>query len=208
MAMSEEEAWVKAYPIVSLEDGVGEKDWPAWKALTGGDKIQLVGDDLFVADPAIAGRRGRGRQLRAREGQPDRDLHGVARLHGAAYRGERPVDEPPAAGGARDATIADLAVATGYGQIKTGSACRAPTAWRSNGLLRIEEELGPMARFAGARRSRNPGAEARGGACSSSSTEIFSERRVSAASSSWTGSLFHAEVEGGEPPRPRGCPSC
>ena len=94
------EKWVKAYPIVSIEDGVGEKDWPGWKALTEalGAKVQLVGDDLFVTNPEILarGHRGGHRELRAGQGQPDRHPDRDPRLRGPGHpRRLHLHDEPP-----------------------------------------------------------------------------------------------------------------
>jgi enolase len=153
------EAWVKAYPIVSLEDGVGEKDWPAWKALTEalGSRIQLVGDDLFVTNPEILARG-------IAEGVANAVLVKVNQIGtltetldcvAMAYRAGYTCMMSHRSGETEDTTIADLAVATGCGQIKTGSASRTDRVAKYNQLLRIEEELGPMARFAG-RGALNP----------------------------------------------------
>jgi enolase len=153
------EAWVKAYPIVSLEDGVGEKDWPAWKALTEalGAKIQLVGDDLFVTNPGILARgiaEGVANAVLVKVNQIGtltETLDCVALAGRAGYT----CMMSHRSGETEDTTIADLAVATGCGQIKTGSASRTDRVAKYNQLLRIEEELGPMARFAG-RGALNP----------------------------------------------------
>jgi enolase len=153
------EQWVKDYPIVSLEDGVGEKDWPAWKLLTEalGSKVQLVGDDLFVTNPEILARgieEGIGNSVLVKVnqiGSLTETLDCVAMAVRAGYT----CMMSHRSGETEDVTIADLAVATSCGQIKTGSASRTDRVAKYNQLLRIEEELGPMARFAG-RAALNP----------------------------------------------------
>jgi enolase len=153
------EAWVKAYPIVSIEDGVGEKDWPGWKALTAalGAKVQLVGDDLFVTNPEILARgieEGVANAVLVKVNQIGtltETLDCVALAGRAGYT----CMMSHRSGETEDVTIADLAVATGCGQIKTGSASRTDRVAKYNQLLRIEEELGPMARFPG-RAALNP----------------------------------------------------
>ena len=153
------EAWVKAYPIVSIEDGVGEGDWPAWKALTDalGDRVQLVGDDLFVTNPEILARgirEGIANSVLVKVNQIGtltETLDCVALASRAGYSSIM----SHRSGETEDTTIADLAVATGCGMIKTGSASRTDRVAKYNQLLRIEEELGPMARFAG-RAALNP----------------------------------------------------
>jgi enolase len=153
------EQWVKDYPIVSLEDGVGEKDWAAWKLLTQklGTRIQLVGDDLFVTNPEILARG-------IREGIANSVLVKVNQIGtltetldcvAMAGRAGYTCMMSHRSGETEDVTIADLAVATSCGQIKTGSASRTDRVAKYNQLLRIEEELGPMARFAG-RSALNP----------------------------------------------------
>jgi enolase len=153
------EQWVKDYPIVSLEDGVGEKDWAAWKLLTEklGTRIQLVGDDLFVTNPEILARG-------IREGIANSVLVKVNQIGtltetldcvAMAGRAGYTCMMSHRSGETEDVTIADLAVATSCGQIKTGSASRTDRVAKYNQLLRIEEELGPMARFAG-RSALNP----------------------------------------------------
>jgi enolase len=151
--------WVKDYPIVSLEDGVAEDDWPAWKALTEalGAKIQLVGDDLFVTNPEIVARGIRERVANAvlvkvnQIGTLTETLDCVDLATRAAYT----CMMSHRSGETEDVTIAGLAVATHCGQIKTGSASRTDRVAKYNELLRIEEELGPMARFPG-RAALNP----------------------------------------------------
>jgi enolase len=147
------EQWVKAYPIVSIEDGVGEKDWSGWKALTDalGAKVQLVGDDLFVTNPKILAEgieAGVANSVLVKVnqiGSLTETLDCVAMAGRAGYT----CMMSHRSGETEDATIADLAVATNCGQIKTGSASRSDRIAKYNQLLRIEEELGPVARFIG-----------------------------------------------------------
>jgi enolase len=153
------EGWVKAYPIVSIEDGVGESDWPAWKALTEalGARIQLVGDDLFVTNPEILARgirEGIANSVLVKVNQIGtltETLDCVALASRAGYTSIM----SHRSGETEDTTIADLAVATSCGMIKTGSASRTDRVAKYNQLLRIEEELGPMAKYAG-REALNP----------------------------------------------------
>ena len=145
--------WVRQYPIVSIEDGLAEGDWDGWKALTSalGKTIQLVGDDVFVTNPEILRRgiaEGVGNSILVKLNQigtvsETLDAIGMARTAGyttvISHR----------SGETEDATIADLAVGTSAGQIKTGSASRSDRVAKYNQLLRIEEELGAGARYAG-----------------------------------------------------------
>ena len=145
--------WVRQYPIVSIEDGVAENDWAGWQALTRalGDRVQLVGDDVFVTNPAILKKGiadGVGNAILVKLNQigtvtETLDAIGMARSAGyATVISHR-------SGETEDTTIADLAVGTSAGQIKTGSASRSDRIAKYNQLLRIEEELGPAARYAG-----------------------------------------------------------
>jgi enolase len=144
---------VARYPIVSIEDGMAEDDFAGWKALTGliGDKCQLVGDDLFVTNVtrlADGIKRGLGNSILIKVnqiGSLTETLAAVEMAHKAAYTAVM----SHRSGETEDATIADLAVATNCGQIKTGSLARSDRTAKYNQLLRIEEELGPQARFAG-----------------------------------------------------------
>jgi enolase len=153
------EKWAKAYPIVSIEDGVGEKDWEGWKALTDalGGKLQLVGDDLFVTNPGILAKgiaAGIANSVLVKVnqiGSLTETLDCVALASRAGYT----CMMSHRSGETEDVTIADLAVATNCGMIKTGSASRTDRVAKYNQLLRIEEELGPAARFAG-RSALNP----------------------------------------------------
>jgi enolase len=153
------EKWARDYPIVSIEDGLGEKDREGWKALTKalGSRVQLVGDDLFVTNPAILAQGIKDGIANAilikvnQIGTLTETLDCVALAGRAGYT----CMMSHRSGETEDATIADLAVATSCGQIKTGSASRTDRVAKYNQLLRIEEELGPMARFPG-RDALNP----------------------------------------------------
>lgn len=153
------ERWVADYPIVSIEDGMGERDSAGWKALTDalGAKVQLVGDDLFVTNPAILAqgiRDGIANSVLVKVNQIgtlSETLDCIALAGRAGYT----CMMSHRSGETEDTTIADLAVATGCGQIKTGSASRTDRVAKYNQLLRIEEELGDAARFAG-RAALNP----------------------------------------------------
>jgi enolase len=145
--------WVRDYPIISIEDGLAEGDWDGWRALTGaiGTTTQLVGDDVFVTNPEILKRgiaEGIGNALLVKLNQigtVTETLDAVAMARDAGYASVI----SHRSGETEDTTIADLAVATGAGQIKTGSASRSDRVAKYNQLLRIEEELGPTARYAG-----------------------------------------------------------
>lgn len=145
--------WVRQYPIVSIEDGLGESDWDGWKALTEaiGERCQLVGDDLFVTNPAILAQgieKGIANAVLVKVNQIGtltETLDCVAKATRSAYSSIL----SHRSGETEDTTIADLAVATNCGQIKTGSASRTDRIAKYNQLLRIEEDLGPAARFAG-----------------------------------------------------------
>ena len=144
---------VGAYPIVSIEDGMSEDDWDGWKILTGliGDKCQLVGDDLFVTNVERLGagiKDGVGNSILVKVNQIGtltETLAAVEMAHKAAYTAVM----SHRSGETEDSTIADLAVATNCGQIKTGSLARADRTAKYNQLLRIEQELGPQAKYAG-----------------------------------------------------------
>ena len=145
--------WCKHYPIISIEDGCAEQDWDGWKMLTKalGDKVQLVGDDVFVTNPAIL-KRGIEQQIGNallvkvnQIGTISETLDAMAMAMEAGYR----CVASHRSGETEDSTIADLAVGTGAGQIKTGSASRSDRVAKYNQLLRIEEELGSAAQYAG-----------------------------------------------------------
>ncbi|HMF95932.1 MAG TPA: phosphopyruvate hydratase [Vicinamibacterales bacterium] len=147
------EDWVRQYPIVSIEDGVAESDWDGWRQLTAalGDRVQLVGDDVFVTNPDILRKGiadGVGNALLVKLNQigtVTETLDAVRMAADARYA----TIISHRSGETEDATIADLAVGTAAGQIKTGSASRTDRVCKYNQLLRIEEELGRAARFAG-----------------------------------------------------------
>src|SRR5262245_13774868 len=144
---------VDDYPIISIEDGMAEDDWEGWKALTDlvGGKVQLVGDDLFVTNTARLRdgiRMGVANSILVKVnqiGSLSETLDAVATAHKAAYTAVM----SHRSGETEDSTIADLAVATNCGQIKTGSLARSDRTAKYNQLLRIEEELGGQARYAG-----------------------------------------------------------
>ena len=145
--------WVTAYPLVSIEDGLAEDDWAGWQQMTSelGDAVQLVGDDLFVTNPEILSRgidEGLANALLVKLNQigtltETLEAVDLAKSHGYAnvisHR----------SGETEDTTIADLAVATRSGQIKTGAPCRSDRVAKYNRLLRIEEELAGVATYPG-----------------------------------------------------------
>ncbi|MGL5406590.1 MAG: phosphopyruvate hydratase [Propionibacteriaceae bacterium] len=145
--------WVDAYPLVSIEDPLNEEDWDGWKAITDelGAKVQLVGDDLFVTNPT---RLARGIETNTANallvkvnqiGSLTETLDAVEMAHRSGYR----CMMSHRSGETEDVTIADLAVATNCGQIKTGAPARSERVAKYNQLLRIEEELDDAARYAG-----------------------------------------------------------
>ncbi len=141
------------YPIISIEDGMAEDDWAGWKALTDaiGDKVQLVGDDLFVTNPARLAdgiEQGVANSMLVKVnqiGSLTETLQAVDMAHRARYTNVM----SHRSGETEDATIADLAVATNCGQIKTGSLSRSDRLAKYNQLIRIEEMLGETAEYAG-----------------------------------------------------------
>jgi enolase len=145
---------VDAYPIVSLEDPLSEEDWDGWVALTDalGDRVQVVGDDLFVTNPARLAdgiERGAANALLVKVNQIgtlSETLDAVNLAHRNGYR----CMMSHRSGETEDTTIADLAVATDCGQIKTGAPARSERVAKYNQLLRLEEELDDAARYAGA----------------------------------------------------------
>ena len=145
--------WVDTYPIISIEDGLAEDDWAGWELLTSrlGGKIQLVGDDLFVTNTK---RIGKGIKQKAANsvliklnqiGTLTETLNAIEMARRAGWTSV----VSHRSGETEDTTIADIAVAVGCGQIKTGSGCRSDRVAKYNQLLRIEEELGENARFLG-----------------------------------------------------------
>ncbi|MGK7755258.1 MULTISPECIES: phosphopyruvate hydratase [unclassified Roseovarius] len=152
-------ALVNDYPIISIEDGMSEDDWDGWKALTDqiGDKVQLVGDDLFVTNPMRLSdgiKRGVANSMLVKVnqiGSLTETLQAVEMAHRAGYTNVM----SHRSGETEDATIADLAVATNCGQIKTGSLARSDRLAKYNQLIRIEEALGDTAIYAGRSILRN-----------------------------------------------------
>ena len=147
------EALVRDYPIASIEDGCAEDDWEGWAALTEalGERVRLVGDDLFVTNPerlsqGIARRCGNALLVKVNQiGTLTETLEAVEMAHRAGFA----CVMSHRSGETEDATIADLAVATNCGQIKTGSLARSDRLAKYNQLIRIEEALGETARYAG-----------------------------------------------------------
>ena len=141
------------WPVVSIEDGMAEDDWEGWKALTErlGSRVNLVGDDLFVTNAerlrrGIEGGHGNAILVKVNQiGTLTETLEAVETAHRAGYRAVM----SHRSGETEDATIADLAVATNCGQIKTGSLSRSDRTAKYNQLIRIEAELGPAARYGG-----------------------------------------------------------
>jgi enolase len=149
-------AWLKKcvidYPILSIEDGLAEDDWQGWRRLTQalGDRVQLIGDDLFVTNPerlrrGIAEKAANSILIKLNQiGTLTETLAVIALARSAGYR----LVISARSGETEDTTIADLAVATGAGQIKIGSVARGERLAKYNQLLRIEEEMGDDAPFA------------------------------------------------------------
>lgn len=147
------ESWVKQYPIISIEDGMAEFDWEGWKLLTErlGGKIQLVGDDVFVTNPSILKKgieQGVANSILIKLNQIGTVTETLECMEMAAKAGYTCMVSHRS-GETEDAFIADFTVATGAGQIKTGSASRSDRLAKYNQLLRIEQELGSAARYAG-----------------------------------------------------------
>jgi enolase len=151
--------WVKKYPLISIEDGLDESDWKGWKKLTSllGDKIQLVGDDIFVTNTKILAKGIERKTANSiliklnQIGTVTETIDAVDMAHRAGYTSVI----SHRSGETEDVTIADLAVALNTGQIKTGAPSRTDRVAKYNQLLRIEEELGAAAQFAGAGAFRN-----------------------------------------------------
>ena len=145
--------WVEKYPIVSIEDGLDENDWDGWKIHTEklGDKIQLVGDDLFVTNPKILKEgidKGIGNSILIKVNQIGTLTETLEAIKTASDAGYSAVVSHRS-GETEDTTIADLVVATGTGQIKTGSLSRSDRIAKYNRLMKIEDELGSAASYAG-----------------------------------------------------------
>ena len=145
--------WVKKYPIISIEDGLAEDDWSSWTKFTAavGDKVQIVGDDLLVTnvkriDKAIA--RQACNSLLCKVNQIGSLTEAIAAVEKSKRAGWTAVVSHRS-GETEDATVADLVVALNAGQIKTGAPCRSDRVAKYNQLLRIEEDLGDAAVYAG-----------------------------------------------------------
>jgi enolase len=144
---------VSRYPIISIEDGMAEDDWQGWKALNDaiGDKVQIVGDDLFVTNPerlALGIERGSANSILIKANQIG-TLTETFKAVDMAHRASYTCVMSHRSGETEDSTIADLAVATNCGQIKTGSLSRSDRLAKYNQLIRIEEDLGAVATYAG-----------------------------------------------------------
>jgi enolase len=143
--------WCGEFPIFSIEDGMAEDDWKGWQALTAaiGSKVQLVGDDLFVTNTqrlarGIAEKSGNAILIKVNQiGTLTETLEAIDMARRAGFRAVM----SHRSGESEDSTIADLAVATGVGQIKTGAPCRSDRIAKYNQLLRIEEHLGASATY-------------------------------------------------------------
>jgi len=147
------ESWVRQYPIISIEDGMSEKDWKGWKVLTDhlGSKVQLVGDDIFVTNTKIFQEgidQGIANSILIKLNQIGTITETLDAIEMAKRAGYTAVVSHRS-GESEDATIADLAVATNAGQIKTGSLSRTDRVAKYNQLIRIEEELGDAAQYRG-----------------------------------------------------------
>jgi len=145
--------WAKKYPIISIEDGMAENDWTGWKQLTDkiGDKVQLVGDDLFVTNVEFLQKgidQGVANSILVKVNQIGSLTETINAVNLAKRNSYKSVMSHRS-GETEDSTIADLAVALNTGQIKTGSASRSDRMAKYNQLIRIEEELGETAYFPG-----------------------------------------------------------
>jgi enolase len=151
--------WVRQYPIVLLEDGMGENDWKGWKLLTKelGNSIELVGDDIFCTNPFIFQKgitEGIANSILIKLNQIGTLTETLQTIE-LAYQNNYNCFISHRSGETEDTTIADLAVATGAGHIKTGSGCRSERIAKFNQLLRIEDELGSVAKFPGIKAFKN-----------------------------------------------------
>jgi enolase len=145
--------WCKKYPIISIEDGMAEDDWDGWRLMTDalGNKIQLVGDDLFVTNEnrlRLGIERNVANSILVKVNQIG-SLTETINAVNLAYRNQYTAVMSHRSGETEDTTIADLAVALNTGEIKTGSASRTDRICKYNQLLRIEEELGDVAYYPG-----------------------------------------------------------
>src|SRR5262249_6323241 len=146
-------SWVSAYPVRSIEDGLAEDDWAGWQYLTKmlGKTVQLIGDDLFATKPDRLRRgiaEGAANAVLVKVNQIGTLTEAMEVVRSAREAGYRAVISARS-GETEDSTLADLAVATGAGQIKIGSVARSERLAKYNQLLRIEEQMGAKAKFAG-----------------------------------------------------------
>ena len=151
--------WAGKYPIVLLEDGMAENDWDGWKQLTDeiGDKIELVGDDVFCTNPAILAQgiaKGIGNSVLIKLNQIGTLTETLDTIQ-LALKNNYNCFVSHRSGETEDTTIADLTVATSAGHLKTGSGCRSERVAKFNQLIRIEESLGKQALFAGIKAFKN-----------------------------------------------------
>jgi enolase len=147
------DSWVRQYPIISIEDGLSEHDWTGWRLMTEtlGRRVQLVGDDLFVTNPKFLQKgidEGCGNSILVKVNQIGTISETLDAIELARRNGYTAIISHRS-GETEDVFIADLAVGTGAGQIKTGSASRTDRIAKYNQLLRIEEQLGQTAEFLG-----------------------------------------------------------
>jgi enolase len=145
--------WVRQYPIILIEDGMAENDWEGWKMLTAelGEKIELVGDDLFCTNPRLLAqgiKQGVANAILIKMNQIGTITETLETIE-LARRAKYNCFVSHRSGETEDTTLADLTVAVGAGHLKTGSGCRSERIAKYNQLLRIEEELGARAKFAG-----------------------------------------------------------
>lgn len=153
------QSWISQYPIVLLEDGLGENDWKGWQQLTQklGNKVELVGDDIFCTNPAILQEginQKIGNSVLIKLNQIGTVTETLETID-LAYKNNYNCFISHRSGETEDTTIADLTVAAGAGHLKTGSGCRGERIAKFNQLLRIEEELGKSATFAGIKAFKN-----------------------------------------------------
>jgi enolase len=152
-------SWVKQYPIILLEDGMAENDWNGWRAITSelGEKIELVGDDVFCTNPQIISKgieKKIANSVLIKLNQIGTISETLEAIH-LARENQYNCFVSHRSGETEDTTIADLTVAVGAGHLKTGSGCRSERVSKFNQLLRIERELGATARFAGKKAFKN-----------------------------------------------------
>jgi enolase len=152
-------SWIRQYPVILLEDGMGENDWQGWKLMTDelGNSVELVGDDIFCTNPSILQKgimEGIANSILIKLNQIGTLTETLQTIE-MAYLNNYNCFISHRSGETEDTTIADLTVATGAGHLKTGSGCRSERIAKFNRLLRIEDELGGAAKFAGIKAFKN-----------------------------------------------------